>query len=117
MSLQHVALEVREADAEAEVAFWGLLGFAEVEPSGALRERSRWVQRSATQIHLLFVDDPVIPPAGHVAVVAAAFAEVSARLAAVGRIPELRAEHWGVPRAFVRSPSGHRVELMAAPPG
>ncbi len=116
MSVQHVALEVREADAEAEVAFWALLGFAEVEPPEELRARSRWVRRGATQVHLLFDDAPVVPPAGHVAVVAEAFAEVSARLAAAGRIPELRTEHWGAPRAFVTSPAGHRVELMAAPP-
>ena len=116
MSVQHVALEVREADTGAEVAFWALLGFAEIAPPGALRERSRWVQRGATQVHLLFTAEPVIPPEGHVAVVAEAFAETCARLAAAGRIPELRAEHWGAPRAFVRSPAGHRVELMAAPP-
>lgn len=116
MSLQHVALEVAEADADAEVAFWGLLGFAEVEPPATLRGRSRWVEREGTQVHLLLADAPVVPPEGHVAVVAAAFAEVSARLAAVGRIPELREEHWGAPRAFVTSPAGHRVELMASPP-
>ncbi len=114
--LQHVALEVREAEAEAEVAFWGLLSFSEVEPPGALRSRSRWVERDGTQIHLLFSEDPVIPPSGHVAVVVRAFGEVAARLAAVGRIPELREEHWGAPRAFVSSPAGHRVELMQAPP-
>lgn len=116
MSLQHVALEVREDDAEAEIAFWGLLGFEEVEPPGSLRERSRWVQRGATQVHLYFAEEPVIPPHGHVAIVASAFGEVAARLAAVGRIPELREEHWDAPRAFVSSPAGHRVELMAAPP-
>lgn len=115
--LQHVALEVREVDTDAEVAFWGLLGFAEVAPAGTLRERARWVQRGGTQIHLLFADEPVIPPSGHVAVVTEAFAEVSARLAAVGRIPELGTEHWGVPRAQVSSPAGHRVELMQAAPG
>lgn len=114
--LQHVALEVPREDADAEVAFWGLLGFAEVAPPGTLQERSRWLQRDATQVHLLFAAEPVIPREGHVAVVATAFMEVSARLAATGRIPELRAEHWGVPRAFVTSPAGHRVELMAAPP-
>lgn len=116
MSLQHVALEVRAADADAEVAFWALLGFAEVEPPGSLRKRSRWVQRGVTQVHLLFAEAPVIPPEGHVAVLAPAFAEVGARLAAVGRIPELREAHWGAPRAFVTSPAGHRVELMEAPP-
>lgn len=116
MVLQHVALEVREGDADDEVAFWALLGFAEVPAPGTLASRSRWLQRGSSQIHLLFTDEPVIPPHGHVAVVAEAFAEVSARLAAAGRIPELREQHWGVPRAFVASPAGHRVELMAAPP-
>lgn len=116
MTLQHVALEVRPGDAEAEVAFWGLLGFAEVPAPPTLATRARWVQRGATQVHLLYAEAPVIPPQGHVAVVAEAFAEVCARLAAAGRIPELRAEHWGAPRALVSSPAGHRVELMAAPP-
>lgn len=113
--LQHVALEVREADAPAEVAFWALLGFLEVEPPESLRGRARWVERDGTQVHLLFTNAP--RAAGHIAVLAPAFAEVSARLAAVGRIPELRAQHWGVPRAYVESPAGHRVELMQAAPG
>jgi catechol 2,3-dioxygenase-like lactoylglutathione lyase family enzyme len=116
VSLQHVALEVREDEADAEVAFWALLGFEEVPPPPTLAGRARWVQRRGTQVHLYLTAAPVVPPHGHVAVVAEAFAEVSARLAAVGRIPELRQEHWGAPRAFVSSPAGHRVELMAAPP-
>jgi len=116
VTLQHVALELRESDADREVAFWALLGFAEVAPPATLAGRTRWVQRGATQLHLLFAEKPVVPPHGHVAVVAKAFAETCARLAAVGTIPELREEHWGAPRAFVSSPAGHRVELMAAPP-
>ncbi len=116
MSLHHVSLEVREAEASAEVSFWALLGFSEVEAPETLRGRTRWLARADTQVHLLFSEAPVVPPDGHVAVVTPAFAEVSARLAAVGRIPEMRTEHWGVPRAFVSSPAGHRVELMAAPP-
>ena len=43
MSLQHVALEVREADTDAEVAFWALLGFEEVAPPEGLIGTSRWV--------------------------------------------------------------------------
>ncbi len=114
--LQHVALEVRPADADACVAFWGLLGFAEVPAPAGLRGRSRWVERGATQVHLLFTDEPVAVPSGHVAVVAAAYAETFARLAAAGVVAEPRAEHWGAPRSYVRCPAGHRVELMAAPP-
>lgn len=114
--IQHVALEVREADGEAEVAFWALLGFAEVPPPGELAARSRWVAREGTQVHLLWTDDPTVPPAGHVAVVCPDHAAALDRLRAAGLAPEPRAEHWGSARAFVRSPAGHRVEVMAAPP-
>ncbi len=115
--IHHVGLEVRAADAEGEVAFWALLGFAEVEPPGSLGDRSRWVQRDGRQVHLLLSDAPVIPPEGHVAVHAPDYDAVGERLRAAGFEPEPRQQHWGAARAFVRSPAGHRVELMAAPPG
>src|SRR3954447_18563500 len=35
----------------------------------------------------------------------------------VGHEVEPRTQHWDAPRAFVRAPGGHRVEIMAAPPG
>jgi hypothetical protein len=38
------------------------------------------------------------------------------RLEAAGFPVEPRPRHWGAARAFVRSPGGHRVEIMAAPP-
>jgi catechol 2,3-dioxygenase-like lactoylglutathione lyase family enzyme len=114
--IQHVALEVREGDAGACVAFWALLGFEEVEPPGTLRERSRWVQRGGCQVHLMFAGDPVAPPEGHVAVIAAEYDATLARLRDAGFAPDPRAEHWGAPRAFVRCPAGHRVEVMASPP-
>jgi catechol 2,3-dioxygenase-like lactoylglutathione lyase family enzyme len=114
--IHHVALEVREGDADACVAFWALLGFTEVEPPGTLRERSRWVQRAETQIHLLFTDDPVAPPQGHVAVVARDYDATLAALRDAGFDPDPRHEHWGSPRCFVRDPAGHRVEVMQFPP-
>jgi catechol 2,3-dioxygenase-like lactoylglutathione lyase family enzyme len=118
IGLQHVSLETREADVEAEVAFWALLGFARVEPPGELGTRAAWVQApdGATQIHLLYASDPVVLPRGHVAVVAPDFDATIAALRDAGFDPEPRAQHWGVPRAYVRTPAGHRVELMAAPP-
>jgi catechol 2,3-dioxygenase-like lactoylglutathione lyase family enzyme len=116
VTLQHVSLETRPGDAEAEVAFWALLGFARVQPPGALGERSTWVQAGATQIHLLHADEPVVPPEAHVAVVCPAFDEVTAALERAGYAVEPRRQHWGAARAFVRSPGGHRVEVMAAPP-
>ena len=42
--IQHVAIEVREADVEACVRFWALLGFERVAAPPALAERSTWVQ-------------------------------------------------------------------------
>ena len=115
--IQHVSVEVREADTDAEVAFWALLGFTEVEPPGTLGGSTRWVERERTQVHLLFTEDPVVPRGGHVAVVAPGdHGETLARLAAAGFDADPRKEHWGAPRAFVRTPAGHRVEVMARPP-
>jgi len=37
-------------------------------------------------------------------------------LRAAGHEVDPRKEHWGAPRAFVRSPARHRFEVMAAPP-
>jgi catechol 2,3-dioxygenase-like lactoylglutathione lyase family enzyme len=117
VTVQHVALEMRPADAGELVAFFVLLGFEEVEPPPTLAERARWVQRGATQIHVLFADDPVVPPAGHVAVVAPDYEATLSALRAAGHPVDERKPHWGSPRSFVTAPGGHRVELMSHPPG
>ena len=117
MTVQHVALETRPADAGALVAFFVLLGFEEVEPPPTLAERARWVQRGATQIHVLFADNPVVPPAGHVAVVAPDYEATLSALRAAGHPVDERKPHWGSSRSFVTAPGGHRVELMSHPPG
>jgi catechol 2,3-dioxygenase-like lactoylglutathione lyase family enzyme len=116
MSLHHVALETRPGDVEAELRFWALLGFERVEPPATLRERAVWIQREGTQVHLMYAEDPIAPPSGHTAVVAPDYAEALDRLAAAGIEFDERPQHWGAPRCFVRSPGGHRVEVMAAPP-
>ena len=115
--IHHVALESHRGDAAALLAFWRLLGFEEVAPPPSLAERASWVQRGATQVHLLWADDPVAPPEGHVAVVVPDYEATLAALREAGYDPEPRTQHWGAARAFVRAPGGHRVELMAAPPG
>ena len=114
--IAHVALETRPADAEACVAFFALLGFVEVAPPPSLRERARWVQAGATQVHLLYRDEPEVPGRGHVAVVAADYDAALERLRAAGHEVDPRAEHWGSPRAYVRDPAGHLVEVMAFAP-
>ena len=114
--IQHVALEVREVDVEACVAFWGLLGFAPAEVPSGLAGHTVWVERAGTQIHLMVRDGPVAPPAGHVAVVCEDYEATLQRLRGSGFSPDPRREHWGAPRCFVPDPAGHRVEVMAAAP-
>jgi catechol 2,3-dioxygenase-like lactoylglutathione lyase family enzyme len=116
VGLQHVSLEVREADVPDELAFWRLLGFAPIDVPPTLAGTTAWVQAGATQVHLLFRDQPVVPPGGHAAVVADDYARTVAALRAAGHEAQPGAEHWGAPRCFVRSPAGHRVEVMAEAP-
>ena len=116
MTIQHVALETRPQDLDAEIRFWGMLGFEPVEPPATLRERATWVQRGDTQVHLLYAELHVVPPQGHTAVVAPDYDRTIAALRAAGFAVDDRAQHWGAPRCFVRDPAGHRVEVMAAPP-
>jgi hypothetical protein len=115
--LQHVSLEVEPATIGRAREFWAELGFAEVEPPPALADSSTWLERNGTQIHLMHKDDPVVPPAGHAAVVVPDFERALSRLEDSGFEVERRPEHWGAPRAKTVSPGGHVVELMAAPPG
>jgi catechol 2,3-dioxygenase-like lactoylglutathione lyase family enzyme len=114
--LQHVSVETRREDVDAVVAFWALLGFEQTEPPPTLRDVAVWVRRDGTHIHLLLTDDPVVPPSGHVAVVVADYERTLDALRAAGHPVRPSTQHWGVPRAFTTDPSGHRVELMSAPP-
>ena len=114
--IHHVALEVSRDAVEADARFWELLGFARVEPPSGLRDRAAWLEAEGQQVHLLFSEAPVAPPSGHVALHVEDFAGACARLADAGFEVEPRRRHWGAERASVRSPAGHLVELMAAPP-
>jgi len=116
-ALQHVSVEVRRDDVEACVAFYAGLGFERVDPPPSLSERAAWLQAGATQIHLMYVEEPVTPPQGHIAVVVDQYEDVLDALAQSGHEPEPRTHHWGSPRAYVRDPAGNLLELMAFPPG
>lgn len=117
MSVQHVTFELLRGQLDACVAFYELLGFERVEPPPSLADRAAWMQSGATQIHLMWVDEPVALPRGHVAVVAAPdYDAVVGALRGAGHEVEPRTEHWGVPRSYVRDPAGNLVEVMAAPP-
>jgi catechol 2,3-dioxygenase-like lactoylglutathione lyase family enzyme len=116
LGLQHVSIEVRPADVDVCAGFYELLGFERVEPPETLRDRAVWVERAGTQVHLMFVEDPVVPPHAHLAVVVDDYEGTMRALRGAGFEPDPRTEHWGAPRSFVRDPSGARVEVMAAPP-
>jgi catechol 2,3-dioxygenase-like lactoylglutathione lyase family enzyme len=114
--LHHVSLEVPPEQIERSVEFWGLLGFAQVEPPESIAEFVTWFERGTTQIHLIQSTDATVPRAGHAAVVAEDFQGIVDRLTAAGFEVEQTRELWGERRAFATAPGGHLVELMAAPP-
>lgn len=116
LTLQHVAIETRPEDTDACVEFWALLGFERVDAPASLAHRATWLQHDRLQVHLLLADDPQVPPEGHVAVVVDDYEQTLKALSEAGYEPRPSREHWGQPRAFVRDPGGHRVEIMAAPP-
>jgi catechol 2,3-dioxygenase-like lactoylglutathione lyase family enzyme len=115
--LHHVAIEVTPEQAPGCRDFYRLLGFVPVQPPPSLRDRALWLEHDGTQVHLLLAPEPVTPPEGHLAVVVEDYQRVIEALSQAGHSPQARAEHWGSPRAYVRDPAGHRVEVMAFPPG
>jgi len=114
--LHHVGIEIRPAEVERAAELFELLGFARVEPPPTLAEFT-WLEREGTQVHLMPTAQPMVPVRGHLAVVAPDFEATLERLRERGFELEPAREHWGAPRARVLAPGGHRVELMAAPPG
>ena len=115
--IQHVGLEVREEDVPACVAFWIVLGWREVPVPPGIVDHSTWLERTGFQVHLQLADEPVIPYHGHLALVDGTIDETVARIQDAGYELLERERYWGSRRVFTRCPAGHRVELMAAPPG
>ena len=114
--IQHVALETSREDGPAAEAFWRLLGFEPVDPPSTLRERAAWLERGSTQVHMLGKERPTAPQEGHTAVVLDDYEGTLERLQDAGHEVDPRKEHWGSPRAFVRAPGGHLVEVRERPP-
>ena len=114
--LHHVSLEVLPDDAERFAELLGAIGFEAVEAPEALGGAVHWFGRAGTQVHLILTEGATASALGH-----AAFAvdDFAATVEALGErdfeVEEAR-ELWGERRAFVLAPSGHRLELMAAPP-
>jgi catechol 2,3-dioxygenase-like lactoylglutathione lyase family enzyme len=114
--LHHVGIEIAPGDVERTARLFELIGFERVAVPASLGDGFTWLERDGTQVHLMHEADPVAPPRGHLAVVVPDFDAALDRLGDEGFEVEPRREHWGAPRALVRAPGGHRVELMAAPP-
>ncbi len=114
--LQHVTLEVLREQVDDCIAFYALLGFERESPPRSLADRAVWLGSGSSQIHLMWVEAPVVLPRGHIAVVAGSYGETVAALRSAGHEVEPRREHWGAPRSLVRDPAGNLVELMASPP-
>jgi catechol 2,3-dioxygenase-like lactoylglutathione lyase family enzyme len=114
--LHHATLEVPKANWSACVAFWGLLGFAPMQPPESLRGRFTWVARERTQIHLADVQTPVVAEVGHVAVLVPDYAGSVAALREAGFDVNPGSNAWDAQRVFVRDPVGHLIEIMSAPP-
>lgn len=121
--IEHVSFNVSRADALACAGFYKLLGFVSVEPPAGLGDRSIWLTRNGTSLHLMFRDrdgiDIAKAPdagAGHIALVIEQYEAVINALSAAGAEVEPRSEYWGSPRSYVRDPAGHLVELMEFAP-
>jgi catechol 2,3-dioxygenase-like lactoylglutathione lyase family enzyme len=115
--IHHVTFEVPRERWEECASFYALLGFARVQPPPSLADRAAWLEHGGTQVHLMHVEEPVVLPRGHVAVVVDDYEATVAALRDAGHEVESRPEHWGAPRANTHDPAGNRVELMAFPPG
>ena len=116
MTLQHVTLEIARDRADACVRFWELLGFEPMTAPPLLRDRFIWVTQKGMQIHLMPLDDPIVPDQGHVAVHAPDYEQTLTTLRAAGFELEPGSNAWNAPRMFVRCPAGHRIEIMSKPP-
>lgn len=114
--IHHVAIDVPGGDLDAAVAFWSLLGYAEVPVPPTLSGGWRWVERAGTQIHLRPVAGGAAGGGWHVAVVVDDYAEAVRALEQGGFTVQPGTEHWGEQRGKTTAPGGAAVELMAAPP-
>jgi len=115
--LHHVSLEVRPEDLVRFDELLEAIGFRSVEAPAELGDGVRWYAGGASQVHLILTPEASAPVLGHAAFVAPAFAETVGRLREGGFEVEEARQLWGARRAFVIAPGGHRLELMADPPG
>jgi hypothetical protein len=109
-------MEVNKRTLSKELRFWTIAGFVQVAVPDVLGSGYAWFEREGTQIHLIAVDEPVVPVKGHAAIVAPELDLTVERLREAGFEVRNGRELWGAARAKAITPGGHTVELMASPP-
>jgi catechol 2,3-dioxygenase-like lactoylglutathione lyase family enzyme len=121
--IDHVSFRVTAQDAQDCASFYELLGFERVEPPAGLGQRSIWLTRDGSSIHLMFaqaggiaVEQSDQPGGGHFAIVVERYEAVIGALITSGVPAEERTAYWGSPRCYTQDPAGNKVELMASAP-
>jgi catechol 2,3-dioxygenase-like lactoylglutathione lyase family enzyme len=114
--IHHVTREVTPHQLDQCVRFYSLLGFHPVPVPAGIAGRALWLERGGTQIHLMPRDDAQVQ-SGHIGIVVSTYDGTIEQLRRQGHEIDPRTAHWGSPRAYVRDPAGHLVELMAFAPG
>jgi catechol 2,3-dioxygenase-like lactoylglutathione lyase family enzyme len=118
--IQHVTRPIRPSELDDCVRFYGLLGFEQIAVPPGIQGRAVWLAQRANgpsgpDLHLQFTERPD-PEQGHVAFVVERYEQTLEDLRQAGFEVDPRREHWGSPRAYVRDPASHLVELMAQAP-
>ena len=115
--LHHVSLEVPPDEIDRTVAFWRILGFERLPAPEAIAEYVTWLERGASQVHLIHTPEPSVPALGHPGIVAPReFDATVAALREAGFRFEEAQQLWGKRRGFAVGPADHRVEVMEEPP-
>jgi catechol 2,3-dioxygenase-like lactoylglutathione lyase family enzyme len=123
--MNHVTLEVAEDRMDEEIRFWELLGYREEEPYSD-KYGARWIYRAAgihrdrSQLHLFPRPDPIVPIYGHVAILLGSVGSIGRLLTRLSILGGDQADpdwtegtrYWGTRRGMLRTPTGHRVELI-----
>lgn len=109
--IHHVALTVTDLDAAR--AFYGeAMGFEQLDRPD-FDFPGAWFGAGAHQVHLIVAEQPAAATPAHVAFAVADFDAACARLERAG--VQVRRPTGGLPgtgrQAFVRDPSGNRIEL------
>jgi catechol 2,3-dioxygenase-like lactoylglutathione lyase family enzyme len=114
--IHHVTREVPPQQLAQCVRFYRVLGFHPAQVPAGIAGRAQWLERGATQIHLMPRDDAQVQ-SGHIGIVVETYDTTIEQLRREGHEIDPRTAHWGSPRAYVRDPAGHLVEVMAFAPG